>query len=166
MLIRTLSVMVAPGEVMYSRLAISLFSAVLCACATQHTTETALAPQIAPVESVQAATLPAPVDTGALPAVESRGPPRQAFVDPPRQADAPAEQPDAPPIADDAIIEQIIGESRAGYPGPCPCPYDRTRAGRKCGGNSAYSKPGGYSPICFAEQVPPAMIERRRSAAR
>jgi hypothetical protein len=151
---------------MYSRLAVSLLSAVVCACAAQHATESAVAPQIAPVEAVQATTLSAPVETGALPTAESRGPSRQALADPTAPARAPVEQPDTPPIADAAIIEQIIGESRAGYPGPCPCPYDRNRAGRKCGGSSAYSKPGGYSPICFASQVTPAMIERRRSAAR
>lgn len=45
--------------------------------------------------------------------------------------------------------------SRAGQPmrqpyvGTCDCPYDVMRNGRRCGGNSAYSRPGGRSPQCF-----------------
>lgn len=38
---------------------------------------------------------------------------------------------------------------RAAYRGRCDCPYDRMRNGRRCGGNSAYSRPGGRSPICY-----------------
>ncbi len=33
--------------------------------------------------------------------------------------------------------------------GRCDCPYDRMRNGRRCGGNSAYSKPGGRNPVCY-----------------
>ena len=142
---------------MYWRLATSLLSAVLCACATQHAAETTNAPPVAAVEAVQAVALPEPVETGTIPA-QDRAEPSSAARPPVRS--------DAPPLEDAAIIQQIITSSRAGYPGPCACPYDRNRAGRKCGATSAYSKPGGYSPICFAEQVTPAMIERRRSAAR
>ena len=149
---------------MYSRAVISLLTSVMCACTTQHATETAVAPQVAPIESVQSATLPAPVSTGAVPPTGRSEPVFQARADPSELMTPAAEQPDAAPLADAAVIKQIIDESRAGYPGPCPCPYDRNRAGRKCGGSSAYSKPGGYSPICFAQQVTPAMIERRRTA--
>lgn len=35
------------------------------------------------------------------------------------------------------------------YVGVCDCPYDRMRNGRRCGGNSAYSRPGGRSPVCY-----------------
>lgn len=38
---------------------------------------------------------------------------------------------------------------RAPYTGTCDCPYDRMRNGRLCGGNSAYSRPGGRNPTCF-----------------
>ncbi|RWK45425.1 MAG: SH3 domain-containing protein, partial [Mesorhizobium sp.] len=31
--------------------------------------------------------------------------------------------------------------------GRCDCPYDLMRNGRLCGGRSAYSKPGGRSPV-------------------
>lgn len=64
----------------------------------------------------------------------------------------------------DAQIKQdIIRQSLAGYPGPCPCPYNVMRNGRACGGRSAYSRPGGYSPICYDSDVTPDMIRRYRA---
>lgn len=61
--------------------------------------------------------------------------------------------------ANDASIKKtIIAESLSNYPGPCPCPYNTMRNGRRCGGNSAYSKPGGHSPVCYETDVTPAMI--------
>ncbi|MBN9074293.1 MAG: DUF4236 domain-containing protein [Rhizobiales bacterium] len=45
--------------------------------------------------------------------------------------------------------------SRSGEPlraprvGRCDCPYDLMRNGRACGGRSAYSRPGGRSPVCY-----------------
>jgi hypothetical protein len=64
----------------------------------------------------------------------------------------------------DAEIKQvIIQQSLASYPGPCPCPYNTMRNGRQCGGNSAYSKPGGYEPICYETQVTPQMIRLYRA---
>ena len=56
------------------------------------------------------------------------------------------------------IIQNIIQNSIASYPGNCPCPYSITASGSKCGKRSAYSKPGGYAPICYSEDVTPAMI--------
>jgi hypothetical protein len=42
------------------------------------------------------------------------------------------------------------GEARRDpYVGTCDCPYDLMRNGRRCGGRSAYSRPGGRSPICY-----------------
>jgi uncharacterized protein YraI len=72
--------------------------------------------------------------------------------------------PSVPVLSDSTIIQRIIAESLAAYPGSCPCPYNRDRGGRACGRRSAYSKPGGYSPICYAEDVSRSMIEafRRR----
>ncbi|MGL4094956.1 SH3 domain-containing protein [Hyphomicrobiales bacterium] len=64
-----------------------------------------------------------------------------------------------PKISPSMIIQRIIAESIAGYPGTCACPYSTDRRGRKCGSRSAYSKPGGYSPICFAGDVTRSMIE-------
>jgi hypothetical protein len=42
------------------------------------------------------------------------------------------------------------------------------RNGRACGGRSAYSRPGGASPLCYPSDVPAAMIETylQRTASR
>jgi len=62
------------------------------------------------------------------------------------------------PISDQQIIQNIISESIANYSGNCPCPYNRASNGSSCGRRSAYSKPGGYAPVCYAQDVTPAMI--------
>ena len=59
---------------------------------------------------------------------------------------------------DQQIVQQIIKESLASYSGSCPCPYNRASNGSSCGRRSAYSKPGGYAPICYAHDVTPTMI--------
>lgn len=41
------------------------------------------------------------------------------------------------------------GPTRSPYYGTCDCPYDRARNGSRCGGRSAYSRPGGRSPVCY-----------------
>jgi hypothetical protein len=65
-----------------------------------------------------------------------------------------------------AIAALIVQESRRQYYAtghPCACPDDVTRTGRRCGGTSAYSRPGGATPLCYVSDVPAAMIERYRS---
>ncbi len=49
--------------------------------------------------------------------------------------------------------EQIIRESIANYTGKCPCPYSIMSNGNKCGKRSAYSKPGGYEPLCYVSDI-------------
>lgn len=54
------------------------------------------------------------------------------------------------PVAPSAPRQARSGEPlRDPYVGTCDCPYDLMRNGRRCGGNSAYSKPGGRSPVCY-----------------
>ena len=70
-----------------------------------------------------------------------------------------------------AIAAIIVQASRAQYHAggrPCACPDDTMRNGRACGGRSAYSRPGGASPLCYPSDVTAAMIEsyRQRSASR
>jgi hypothetical protein len=70
-----------------------------------------------------------------------------------------------------AIAAIIVQASREQYHAggrPCACPDDTMRNGRACGGRSAYSRPGGASPLCYPSDVPIAMIEtyRQRSASR
>jgi len=65
----------------------------------------------------------------------------------------PAAAPPAPVISRAPV--KSAPESRKGEPlrepyvGTCDCPYDRKRNGARCGGTSAYSRPGGKSPRCY-----------------
>ncbi len=70
------------------------------------------------------------------------------------------------PKTDAEIQQAIIDESIAAYSGSCPCPYNRDRAGRRCGKRSAYNRPGGASPVCFDSDVTPKMIEAYRKTKR
>ena len=67
----------------------------------------------------------------------------------------------------DAVIAAIlVEESRNAYHAtgrPCACPDDLMRNGRRCGGNSAYSRPGGAQPYCYVSDVSLSAIESRRS---
>lgn len=65
--------------------------------------------------------------------------------------------------SDAEIRREIIRESIARYSGNCPCPYNRDRAGRKCGGRSAYSRPGGKSPKCYPDDVSDAEVAAYRA---
>jgi hypothetical protein len=66
-------------------------------------------------------------------------------------------------LSDAEIKQAIIQQSLASYPGNCPCPYSTMRNGRSCGGRSAYSRPGGYAPICFESQITPEMVRAFRA---
>lgn len=59
---------------------------------------------------------------------------------------------------DQIIIQSIIDESIGNYSGTCPCPYNKASNGSSCGRRSAYSKPGGYAPVCYPKDVTAAMI--------
>jgi hypothetical protein len=84
-----------------------------------------------------------------------------------------APQPDtkrkAPEVLTTAAIAAIIVQaSRDRYYAsghPCACPEDFTRNGQRCGGRSAYSRPGGAAPLCYPTDVTPAMIEAYRRTA-
>jgi hypothetical protein len=66
-------------------------------------------------------------------------------------------------LSDAEIRQIIIQHSISQYPGVCACPYSITRNGSKCGGRSAYSKPGGFSPLCFPKDVPEDYVERYKN---
>ena len=61
------------------------------------------------------------------------------------------------------IKQRIIKESIESYPGNCPCPYNYASNGSSCGGRSAYSREGGYEPICYPKDVTPQMIKEYKS---
>jgi len=68
--------------------------------------------------------------------------------------------------SDHDIANAIIRECAAIYHAtghPCACPEDRARNGSRCGGRSAYSKPGGAEPRCYAKDVSAQEIADYRS---
>lgn len=71
----------------------------------------------------------------------------------------------AQPMTTEQIKNELIRESIASYPGNCPCPYNAARNGSSCGRRSAYSRPGGYAPVCYPSDVTDQMVEsyRRRN---
>lgn len=66
-------------------------------------------------------------------------------------------------VSDSEIKKMIISESINSYPGRCPCPYNSAKNGSRCGGRSAWSKAGGYSPICYDSDVTDEMVSRWRA---
>jgi hypothetical protein len=70
----------------------------------------------------------------------------------------------APTKTNDQIRQAIIAESIEHYRETCPCPYSHDRRGRQCGARSAYSKPGGASPLCYAKDVTQKMVDDYKKA--
>lgn len=77
-------------------------------------------------------------------------------------------------LSDDQVRQMIIRDSIAAYPGVCACPYNVMQNGdavgaaewRRCGGRSAYSKPGGFSPRCYPKDVSDDEVSRWRQQHR
>lgn len=67
-------------------------------------------------------------------------------------------------LSDQEIKKRIIQASIASYPGNCPCPYNSARNGSRCGGRSAWSRQGGYSPICYENDVTEEMVNNWRKS--
>lgn len=76
-------------------------------------------------------------------------------------ASAKEQVPDAR-LVDEQIKQQIIQESIDSYPGNCPCPYNHARNGSRCGKRSAWSRAGGYAPICYKEEITDEMVSEWR----
>ena len=66
------------------------------------------------------------------------------------------------PLTDAQIRAVIIRQSIASYPGTCACPYNVARNGSSCGRRSAYSRAGGYAPMCYASDVSDAAVAAYR----
>lgn len=64
--------------------------------------------------------------------------------------------------SDQEIRKQMIQASIASYSGNCPCPYSLASNGSKCGKRSAYSKPGGYDPLCYEKDISDEMVKKWR----
>lgn len=70
-------------------------------------------------------------------------------------------------LPDQQIAAVLVRESRQAYyttGHPCACPDDHMLNGRRCGRVSAYSRPGGASPLCYPSDVPRSAIEEYRRA--
>ena len=65
-------------------------------------------------------------------------------------------------LTDAQIRKILIEESIASYPGNCPCPYNTARNGSRCGGRSAWSRPGGAAPLCYPKDVSDEMVRAYR----
>ncbi len=65
-------------------------------------------------------------------------------------------------LVDEQVKQQIIQESIESYPGNCPCPYNYARNGSRCGKRSAWSRAGGYAPICYKEEITDEMVSEWR----
>ncbi|WNW10165.1 hypothetical protein RRX38_03035 [Pseudomonas sp. DTU_2021_1001937_2_SI_NGA_ILE_001] len=65
-------------------------------------------------------------------------------------------------VSDAEIVQRLIDASIAGYSGACPCPYNTARNGSRCGKRSAYNRAGGYTPLCYEEDVSKSMVQDYR----
>jgi hypothetical protein len=65
-------------------------------------------------------------------------------------------------LTDVQIRQRIIQQSMASYSGSCPCPFNVDRAGRQCGGRSAWSRAGGAGPICYANEISDEQVRQYR----
>ena len=65
-------------------------------------------------------------------------------------------------LTDDQVKQRIIDDSVASYPSSCACPFNTARNGSSCGRRSAWSKAGGYSPICYKKEITKEMIKEWR----
>lgn len=65
--------------------------------------------------------------------------------------------------SDTEIRQHLIDRSIESSSGSCPCPYNTDRAGRRCGGRSAYSRPGGASPLCYQSDISDERVKQFRS---
>jgi hypothetical protein len=68
-------------------------------------------------------------------------------------------------LSDEEVRQLIVTQSLRSYPGNCPCPYNVDQSGRRCGKRSAWSKPRGYSPTCFVNEVSDEQIRAFRAIA-
>jgi hypothetical protein len=69
-------------------------------------------------------------------------------------------------VSDIAVIATIIAASRTAYLAmgkPCGCPDHIAANGSRCGLRSAHTRQGGFKPLCFPNDVSPAIIATWRA---
>jgi len=70
----------------------------------------------------------------------------------------------SPALSDAQVKRALIEQSIAGYPGNCPCPYNSARNGSSCGKRSAWSRGGGYAPLCYPADITKDMVSSYRAS--
>lgn len=65
-----------------------------------------------------------------------------------------------PSVTHSQARKSLIRQSIANYSGNCPCPYNISANGKRCGLRSAYSRPGGQSPLCYEGDISRQMLAR------
>jgi len=63
---------------------------------------------------------------------------------------------------DQEVRRFMIMRSIASYSGTCACPFNVDRGGRRCGGRSAYSRPGGAAPLCYDGDITDRAVQQTR----
>jgi hypothetical protein len=116
--------------------------------APEPTPEPSVQPTVKPInrstntdESVQKSAV---LDAELKPLPENRSPSVES-ISPPTAQVSTYEAPKTNPLT--ANLNDPIRAATSGQ--GCDCPYDRDRRGGSCGRRSAYSRPGGRSPICY-----------------
>lgn len=61
------------------------------------------------------------------------------------------------------IASEIISQSINEYASNCPCPYNVDSQGNLCGDRSAYSRYGGYTPICYVTDITNTELEQHKN---
>ena len=67
-------------------------------------------------------------------------------------------------LSNTQIATILMASSQNSYSGSCPCPFNVDRGGRRCGRRSAYSRPGGQSPLCYPRDVQQSAIQHFRTS--
>jgi hypothetical protein len=88
---------------------------------------------------------PSPLEPSVAPSPLEQSPVVKQTLTPepsPATQDFKAQESPAPAVDPDTPVRDPVS-------GSCDCPYDTDKRGNSCGRRSAYSRPGGRSPICY-----------------
>ena len=106
-----------------------------------------------PVIAPRPAPEPPPSEPAAVAAPVAVSGPRSAPAAPTAAPTAaPQPSPERPQPSQAAPPTSAFTPIREPNAGTCDCPYDLTSSGVRCGGNSEWSRPGGYDPVCYLHQ--------------
>ena len=132
---------------MWQRILLLFASLIVTAACTPFQPEaTQPTPTTSPTPTLEPTSEPAKPKITKTPEPEPTPTPvKPVFVPTPEVTKTPEPKPEPtqpPQVNPDAPVRKPVS-------GSCDCPYDTDRRGRSCGKRSAYSRPGGRSPICY-----------------